>query len=140
MAPVELEFSQLAIGMTAESELSWSAADLETFRALTGDDAPIHHDRAFAERVGMQDVIVFGLLVVAPFSRMLGCELPGALSTIQSLRVDFAQPTFLDVPLLYRVTVTQLSAATRSAVLELSITMRDGALVVRGRAQCGLAQ
>ena len=135
-----LEFAQLAIGMAAEADISWTSEELAAFRALTGDDAPVHHDPDFARSVGMPDIVVFGLLVVAPFSRLLGCELPGPLSVIQSLRVDFAQPTLLDEPLRYRVAVAQLSPAFKSVVLELSVTKADGASVVRGRAQCGLAR
>lgn len=140
MDPAALEFSQLAVGMTAEAELSWRREELDAFRTLTGDDAPVHHDPEFARAVGMPDIVVFGLLVVAPFSRLLGCELPGALSVIQSLRVDFVQPTLLGERLRYRVAVAQLSPAMKSVVLDLSVTEPGGAAVVRGRAQCGLAR
>jgi 3-hydroxybutyryl-CoA dehydratase len=139
-APRELAFDDLEVGMSVTENLSWSQAELDAFRALTGDDAPVHHDADFARDVGMPGPIVYGLLTVSPFSRLLGCRLPGALSVIQSLRFDFAQPVAPGEALRYEVAVSQLSPGSRSAVLALSVTRDDGTQVVRGRAQCGLAR
>lgn len=137
---VELEFAALAVGMTAEEEVVWSEQDVEEFRRASGDDAPVHRDREFAVSVGFPQPIMFGLLVGRPFSRLLGCRLPGTLSVIQSIRFEFAQPAYPNEPLRYRVEVVQLSQATRSAVLALTVTRADGSVVVRGRAQCGVAR
>ena len=139
-APSELEFADLEVGMNISEEVSFSQADVDAFRALTRDGAPVHRDADFALEVGMPGPIVFGLLTVSPFSRLLGCRLPGALSVIQSLRFDFAAPVVPDERLRYDVTVSQLSPALRSAVLALAVTRRDGTPVVRGRAQCGLVR
>lgn len=137
---VELQFAEIEIGATVDARVTWTQAELDAFRALTGDEAPVHLDDAYAEGMGMPGRIVYGLLVAAPFSRLLGCRLPGALSVIQSLRLDFARPVVPDEPLLYRAAVTQVSPSTRSVVLELTVARPDDALLMRGRAQCGLAR
>jgi len=137
---VEREFSALELGMAVEEEVVWNETDVEEFRRTTGDDAPVHRDAEFAGQIGMPGPIVFGLLVVTPFSRLLGCRLPGTLSIIQSLRFDFVLPVLAAEPLRYRVEVTQLSPATRSVTLALTVSRPDGSVVVRGRAQCGLAR
>jgi 3-hydroxybutyryl-CoA dehydratase len=136
----ELEFDSLEVGMQVEEEVAWTQEQFDAFRSLTGDEAPVHRDAEFAVDVGMPAPIVYGLLVGSPFSRMLGCRLPGTLSVIQSLRFEFAQPTLWNEPLVYRASITQLSRAIRSVVLELSVSRPDGTVLVRGRAQCGLAR
>jgi 3-hydroxybutyryl-CoA dehydratase len=135
-----LEFAQLDVGMEAETEVVWTREDLEAFRSLTGDDAPVHWDEEFAASVGMPGTIVYGLLVAAPFSTLLGCSVPGPLSVIHSLRVDFARPALVGEPLRYRVAVAQLSPSTRSVILELSVVRPDGTFVLRGKAQCVVAR
>lgn len=135
-----LEFADLAVGMRADAEIAWTLDDLETFRRLTGDDAPVHRDDDFARSVGMPGRIVYGLLLAAPFSRLLGCELPGPLSVIHSLRVDFARAVQPDEKLRYTVTIAQLSPATGAVVLDLGVAQADHVQVLRGRAQCGVAR
>lgn len=135
---VERTFAELEVGMSADEELAWDASDLETFAALTGDSAPVHRDETFARELGFDGPIVYGLLAAAPFSRILGCQLPGVFSVIQSLRFDFAQPVTPGETLRYRATVSALSASTRSVVLELRIEAPDGGTRLRDKAQCGM--
>jgi 3-hydroxybutyryl-CoA dehydratase len=137
-----LEFAELAVGMSVEEDIVLTDDDLEHFRHLTGDNAPVHHDDEFARAVGMAGRIVYGLLVAAPFSRLLGCRLPGALSVIHSLRVDFALPVRPGDPLRYSVAISQVSPATKVVLLDLSVFDRTDSTrqILRGRAQCGLAR
>jgi 3-hydroxybutyryl-CoA dehydratase len=135
---VERSFAELHPGLEIEEEIRWNVAQLEAFRLLSGDDAPIHYDTEFALTLGLPQPILYGLLTVLPFSRILGCRLPGVFSIIQSLRLDFVQPIYPDETLRYRVVITQLSPATRSVALNLTIERSDGSVVLRGKAQCGL--
>lgn len=134
----ERPFEALTVGMTVEEDVEWNAAHLDAFRILSGDEAPIHRDRAFAMELGMPGPILYGMFTALPFSRLLGCRLPGAYSVIHSLRFDFVAPVQLQERVRYVVSVVQLSPATRSVVLSLLAQRWDGSVVIRGRAQCGL--
>lgn len=131
-------FAELEVGASVEEEVVWTPGDLETFARLSGDVAPLHRDPGFAQSMGYEGVIVFGMLAAAPFSRLLGCRLPGKLSVFHSLRIDFAGPIYLDERIRYRVELKQLSPASRTAVLEVKASRLDGTVVLRGQAQCGL--
>lgn len=135
---VARRFAELEVGMSVEEELVWTRAELDAFTALSGDRAPVHEDDDFARSLGFEGTIAFGLLLAVPFSRILGCTLPGAFSVIQSLRLDFAQPVLPDERLRYRVTVTGLSASTSTAVLDLAIEDGGGQPRLRGKAQCSV--
>jgi acyl dehydratase len=134
--PLTLE--QVAPGMVAELRRSFSMQDLRTFEVLAPDHAPLHRDAEFARQRGYQDVVVFGFLVAAPFSGILGDQLPGPLTVLHTMRFAIAAPVYVGEEIAYRAEVKQVSRATGAVVLELVATRaRSGEIVLRGQAQCG---
>jgi acyl dehydratase len=136
--PEGFSFADLKVGMTVEEERVWTPEDLATFGRLAGDTAPIHYNPDFAKSAGFRGPLLFGFLVAAGFSRLLGCRLPGRFSVIHSIRMDFAAPVYPNEKVRYRCAIIQLSSATKSAVLDISATRADGTKVLRGKAQCGM--
>ena len=130
----------LSEGMETVDYFSFCAADLERFAALTADRAPIHFDPSFARERGYAGPIVFGFLVVARFSGLLGMRLPGPHSVIHGVKFDLVRPVYLDQRICYRVQVKRLSPATGTVQLALSAEQDDGERVLRGSAQCGFAR
>ena len=68
---------------------------MEAFRSLSGDDNPIHFDPDFARARGFAGPIVYGGLLVAEISRLLGTLLPGHGCVWQSLTLRFRKPLFV---------------------------------------------
>lgn len=71
--------------------------DMAAFRLLSGDHNPLHHDADFARRRGFEGPVVYGGLIVAQVSRLLGQELPGAGCVWRSLAFKFRAPLYVDV-------------------------------------------
>jgi acyl dehydratase len=135
-APSTLE--QLTPGMVAELRRSFSIQDLQTFAALAPDHAPLHRDGDFARQRGYRDVVVFGFLVAAPFSGILGDRLPGPLTVLHTMRFGMAAPVYVGEEIAYRAEVKQVSRSTGAVVLDLTATRASsGEVVLRGQAQCG---
>ncbi|MGP3696903.1 MaoC/PaaZ C-terminal domain-containing protein [Rhodobacter sp. NSM] len=65
---------------------------MEEFRRISADDNPIHFDADFARDRGFAGPIVYGGLLVAEISRMLGTALPGHGCVWQSLTLKFRRP------------------------------------------------
>ena len=133
-----MSVDELVPGMSVEAFRVFSEGDLAAFRALAPDAAPLHADPEFARRQGYSDVVVFGLLVAAPFSGLLGNRLPGPLTVLHWVRVGMAAPVYVGDEIAYRVEVKQVSSSTGAIVLELTATrVASGEVVLRGQAQCG---
>ncbi|ODM45104.1 (R)-hydratase [Cereibacter johrii] len=65
---------------------------MEDFRSISGDDNPIHFDPSFARDRGFDGPIVYGGLLIAEVSRLLGTALPGPGCVWQSLTMKFRRP------------------------------------------------
>ncbi|MCE6960021.1 (R)-hydratase [Cereibacter sphaeroides] len=68
---------------------------MEAFRSLSGDDNPIHFDPDYARLRGFAGPIVYGGLLVAEISRLLGTMMPGHGCVWQSLTLRFRKPLFV---------------------------------------------
>lgn len=130
--------SDIKPGMVAESRRIFRQDDLSAFATLSPDAAPLHRDPEFARRQGYRDVVVFGFLVAAPFSGILGDDLPGPLTVLHWVRFGMSAPVYVGEEIAYRAEVKQVSQATGAVVLELTATRVETAeVVLRGQAQCG---
>ncbi len=88
--------------------------------------------------MGYRDVLVFGWLAGAPFSGLLGMELPGPATVLHSVRIGMVGPVYPGDEIQYRAEVKQLVAAVKAVVLELvAVRAADQQVVIRGQAQCG---
>jgi acyl dehydratase len=134
----QYEFADLTLGMNATTKRVFTLGDIEMFRVLAPDAAPVHFDRAFAMAMGYRDVLVFGWLAGAPFSGLLGMKLPGPATVLHSVRISMVAPVYPGDEILYRAEIKQLVAAVRAVVLELvAVRTVDQQVVIRGQAQCG---
>ena len=124
--------------MSAETSRTFSLEDIATFRALAPDAASVHADQAVARAMGYRDVLVFGWLAGAPFSGLLGMELPGPATVLHSVRIAMVGPVYPGDEIQYRAEVKQLVGAVKAVVLELvAVRAADQQVVIRGQAQCG---
>ena len=132
------KFEDLRVGMNATTTRTFSRADIEAFRVLAPDEAPVHHNSAVAKAMGYSDVLVFGWLAGAPFSGLLGAQLPGPATVLHSVRFGMVAPVYPGDELLYRVEVKQLVNSLKAVVLDLTaLRVSDNQVVIRGQAQCG---
>jgi acyl dehydratase len=133
-----LSFEDIKVGMVAKTVRTFIRADIEAFGTLAPDRAAVHFDRPTAKRMGYRDVIVFGWLAGAPFSGLLGMELPGPRTVLHSVRIQMVRPVYPDEPIEYCVEVKQVVAAMKAVVLDLvAARAADKEVVIRGQAQCG---
>jgi 3-hydroxybutyryl-CoA dehydratase len=130
------DFHDLSAGMIAARSVLIRDEEIRAFAHLTGDDAPVHTDETHARSMGYDRRIAHGLLVGSMYSRILGCELPGPQTVIMKLSLDMLKPVYIGDTIRYQVTVSRVSDAARSVVLDLSATNALGEEVSRGTAVC----
>ena len=137
IANVPKHVGDLHVDMEAVERFTFTEVCLKQFSELVQDRAPIHFDDSFALQQGYSGRIVFGLLVAAPFSGLLGMKLPGPYTVIHNFHFEMARPVYVSETIDYLVRVRQCSPATRTVVLDLAASRGTGEVVLRGTAQCG---
>lgn len=123
-----LVWDDLHEGMSVTVPFAISDRDMETFIALTGDTSLIHTDDAEAKAQGFKGVIVYGGLLTAKLSHMLGMHLPGMMGLSNTWQINFHRPLYTgeDVELCGKV--VHLSEATK--VVSIKFTMRRGKTLI----------
>jgi 3-hydroxybutyryl-CoA dehydratase len=119
-------------------EFHVSPEDMRTFRRLSGDTNPLHHDAAFARQRGFKDVVVYGSLIVAQVSRLLGTAMPGPGCVWRSIALRFRNPLYVDAPACLHATVAHANEAF--GFVRLKLRVESGGLVVAdGEAEAQLS-
>ena len=137
--PNEQNSSALGEGLSVGIAFSVGTEEMESFRRLSADDNPIHADAAFARSCGFDGPVVYGGLLVAVVSRLLGTRLPGHGCVWHSLKMDFRAPLYVGEAATLSGTVTYWNPSLRLLRVSLRITSGDR-LIAKGEAQANNAR
>jgi acyl dehydratase len=131
---VALTFAELTEGVRVVAPLCIDAGQMQRFAELSGDFNPLHTDDAFARGKGFEGKVVYGALLLAKVSELIGMRLPGKNSVWASLSVDFLKPLYVDQPAELEAVVARTSTGT--GLVELGLTLRRGdKRLLKGRAE-----
>ena len=121
-------WSELRAGLAYSFEVELTPAMMQQFLELSGDTNPLHLDRSFAKEAGFQDVVAYGMLTSALYSRLVGVYLPGRYALLQGIDVDFSKPAFVGDSLTVKGEITYLNEAYRR--VEIKATIENGKDVI----------
>ncbi len=111
--------------------------DMADFARLSGDDNPLHHDAALAADGGFQGPVVYGGLLVAQVSRLLGTRLPGHGCVWRSLTLKFRSPLHVGQEAVLTGRVSHANEEAGLYLIDLRIES-EGRTVANGEAQASL--
>jgi 3-hydroxybutyryl-CoA dehydratase len=131
-ATTEAAAAPLAPGQTASFGFVISADEMAAFATLSGDRNPLHSDSDVARARGFAGPVVYGGLLAAKVSRLVGMELPTADCVWTHLDIDFRDPLYVGEPTTLAAEIVEVSQAVRAARLRFRICTVDGRLVARG--------
>jgi len=124
----------IAPGAVVEHGFTIDAAAMEAFARLSGDRSAVHTDAAFARGRGYEGVIVYGGLMLAQLSAVLGGRLPGDLGVSTRWTIDFRQPLYVGEPAQLRLEVVHVSPG--AGLIDCRFTIHAGErLVASGKTQ-----
>lgn len=129
-----LALRELAPGMQDVVEFSVTPQQMRQFAELSGDFNPLHTDDAFARGKGFDGVVVYGALMVAKVSQLIGMRLPGRDGVWASVSLDFRKPLYVDQPAQLEGSVSEVSESTGLVVLKL-IVRAAGKVLAKGTAE-----
>jgi acyl dehydratase len=130
----QLSLEDLTEGTKASVEFRVDAQQMRQFAELSGDFNPLHTDEAFARSKGYDGLVVYGALLVAKVSQLIGMKLPGRDSVWGSLTLDFRRPLLVGQDADAEGTVTSVHRAT--GMVELALVVRaSGKVLAKGKAE-----
>ncbi len=121
-------------GQTASLTREVTAADVETFARLTGDDNPVHLDESYAAGTRFGRRIAHGILAAGLISAVLGSKLPGPGAIYLHQSLDFKLPVFLGDTITAEVEVVEVRPDKPIVTLDTRCLNQDGKVVLSGRA------
>jgi acyl dehydratase len=134
-----LTLAELNEGLQTTVDFSITPQQMLQFAEISGDFNPLHTDDAFARAKGFDGVVVYGALMIAKVSQLIGMRLPGRNSVWASVSLDFRKPLYVGQAAQVEGIVTAVSAST--GMIELKLTVRaEGKVLAKGSAEVVLGQ
>jgi 3-hydroxybutyryl-CoA dehydratase len=133
-AATEAEPRRLAPAARVAFRFTVTHDDMAAFAAVSGDRNPIHSDAAYAIERGFRDAVVYGGLLLAKISRLIGMELPTQDCVWTGVKLDFRQPLYVGEEAQLSGEIVHVSDAVRSATVRLRIRAGDR-LIATGSAE-----
>jgi len=109
-------------------------SDMAAFQELSGDDSLIHTDAEFSARHGFGAPIVYGGVMLAKLSRVLGTMVPGRRGVSMAWSIVYRKPLHVNETAVLTATVDHISEATRSINLKFDIR-RGSDLIATGKTE-----
>jgi 3-hydroxybutyryl-CoA dehydratase len=125
--------SSFHIGQSYGIEAVIEPEDVARFVELSGDRAPLHTDESFARAAGFEGTVVHGAYLMALVSRLIGMEFPGPMAVLERMDMAFRKPCYAPCEVRLVGTVTQISEAVATIVLEIVISKADGTVLASGK-------
>lgn len=129
-----LTLGELQEGTRATVDFTVTPEQMRAFGELSGDVNPLHTDDAFARAKKFDGAVVYGALLIAKVSQLIGMRLPGRDSVWVSIAMDFRKPLFVNQPAQVEGTVAEVSASTGMVALSLVIRAQ-GKVLAKGSAE-----
>ncbi len=113
------------IGANAQLDFVVLQEDQKKFAEISGDYNPLHLSDEFARSMGLDRAVVYGALIVAKISNILGMDLPGKDGIWSALEIDFRSPLYVGQTASITAEVDHVSAATRTISIKFTVTCND---------------
>jgi acyl dehydratase len=121
-----------AVGARATWTRTFTADDVETFAAISGDRNPLHFDATFAEATRLGRLVVQGGLTTGLFNALVAMELPGAGSVFLHQEWDYPAPVYIGDTVTAEAEVIEARADKPITRLRCVARRDDGTEVLRG--------
>jgi 3-hydroxybutyryl-CoA dehydratase len=123
----------LTVGQSARRQHTVTAADLDAFAAVTGDNNPVHLDEAYAATTSFGGRIAHGMLSAGYISAVLGTQLPGPGAIYVSQTLNFRRPVRIGDEVTAEVAITAIDER-RGRVTFATVASVNGKAVAEGEA------
>jgi 3-hydroxybutyryl-CoA dehydratase len=124
-----------AIGHKATFTKTITADDVAMFAEVSGDNQPLHLDKAFAAKTRFKKPIAHGMLSAGLISAALGTKLaPAFVAVYLSQQLRFRMPVNIGDTITADLEVTAVDAEKRILTVRTDCLNQNGEAVVKGEA------
>ena len=123
-------------GDVAEMSRLVTAADIESFTAISGDRNPLHYDVQAAKSSRFGEIVVQGGITSAILNAVVAEKLPGPGTVFLNVNWDFKAPVRPGDTITGRVEVTSAREDKPITTLRTTVTRDDGTVALDGTAVC----
>ena len=132
------DFESIQVGETHSLVKTITEADVRRFVEMTGDDNPLHVNRAYAETTAFKDIVVHGMLGASFISTVIGTKLPGTGALWVTQNLEFLLPVRLGDELTISCTVLKKHERERLLELDTRIVNQNRQVVLTGQGKVKL--
>lgn len=132
------DFEAIQVGETHSLVKTITEADVRRFVEMTGDDNPLHVNRAYAETTAFKDIVVHGMLGASFISTVIGTKLPGTGALWVAQNLEFLLPVRLGDELTISCTVLKKHERERLLELDTRIVNQNRQVVLTGQGKVKL--
>ncbi len=125
---------ELAVGDVAEVTHTVTSETIREFVDASGDDNPLHSDRAFAASTRFGRIIAPGMLTGSFISGVIGTRLPGPGTIYLSQSFRFLKPVHIGDRVTARVEVVQRIPERNRVRLLTTCVNQEGEVLLEGEA------
>ncbi len=125
-------FDQFKVGDSATLKHIITEADVKKFVELTGDDNPLHVDKAFAKNTVFKNTVAHGMLGASFISTIIGKHIPGDGALWVSQNLEFLLPVRVGDELTVYACIVEKHESQRILVLDTKITNQHKQVVTKG--------
>lgn len=108
--------------------------DMQLFQEISHDRSKIHVDSEYAQHRGYREKIVYGGILLAQLSNLLGNKLPGDLGVSAHWSIDYRSPLYLNEDAEISIEITHVSPGLGLIEGVFSIKAEDR-LIASGKVQ-----
>ena len=132
-------YEEITAGQKESFTVTVTEDMMDKFRAITGDDNPLHNDEDYARSEGHPGRVVYGMLSASLLSTLAGVYLPGKRSLIHEVKIKFAKPVYIGDTLTVEGTVEEKHDVYSLLMLKVTIRNQSGDKVCRAKMQVGVS-
>lgn len=134
----DFSYDDISVGQEAEFSRVVTDEMMNWFRALSGDENPLHKDVQFAKEYKFGRILAFGMLSASLYSALAGVYLPGKFCLLQGVHADFLSPVFIGDTLTVNGKLVEKNDSVRQLVIKAAIRNQYGKKVGRARIEAGM--
>ena len=136
----EYSWNDLHVGLKDGFDATFTAGDVATFAALSGDVNPMHLDAGYATAAGFAGPVLYGMMTSSLYSRLIGVYLPGRFALLQGIEIHFHSPCYAGDPLRVDGEVTMLNDVYRRIEIRASIRNQQRKLISKALIKAGFIE
>lgn len=133
----EYTYETISVGIEESFSVTISEEMLNNFKALSGDENPMHNDEEYAIEHGFSSKIVYGMLTASFYSKLAGMYLPGKYCILKSVESFFERPVYVNDTLTVKGKVKEKDERFNQIIVKAKIVNSNGKTVSKANIIAG---